>query len=110
MIGAAAARRPAPVSGSPVFHKQMAHKCVLCRIRIFTPGGSPTNRLRLLSRFLSRQRARPLPAPGRALFLWAACGPGDSAAVFVAAVYGEAVCNCRMAHTHAHGVSPDADA
>src|SRR5262245_30079997 len=79
-----------------------------------------------VSRFLSRQRARPLPAPGRALFF----GPGATrplsfgAAAKAAATYrgrplvAPALWRSRepsavippMAHDHAHGHAPSADA
>jgi hypothetical protein len=64
----------------------------MSRIRMFTPGGLRMDRLCSLSRFLSRQRARPFPAPV-ARFEHQACGLVFvySAAFFVAAVYREAV-------------------
>src|SRR5262245_56215550 len=78
----------------------MPHKWLVCRIGMFTPEEGPMTRLHSLSRFLSRQRARPLPAPGRALLLGAT----------VARSSGEAVCNGPMVHDHSHALAGRADA
>ena len=71
---------------------------------MFTPDPALGRRdSRSLSRFLSRQRARPSPAPGRALF-WAISGRHRPGKTEPAAIIG-----AWRTH-HAHGLSGESDA
>ncbi len=56
--------------GSPVFHKQMADKCPICRIGMFTPEAGWVERLPSTFEIpLSSARATP-PCPGSRAFFW----------------------------------------
>ena len=91
------AQRRLPERGFTGFSQAKSGFCSPDRysgLRMFTPPGGPRGEASPLTRFLSRQRARPLPAPGRALFFDGAQPHRSRGAD-----------NRRVAHAH-HGHTP----